>query len=51
MTDMSHDIGPCADCLCKRDIEVAADHVRIAAVDYPLLAVSLHQHFRAVGQF
>jgi hypothetical protein len=37
--------------LCQRDVEVPADHVRIPAVDYPLLAVSLHQHFRAVGQF
>jgi hypothetical protein len=25
--------------------------VRAAAVDYPLLAVSLHDHFPAVGQF
>ena len=48
---MSHDIGLSADCLCQRDIEVPADHVRRAAVDYPLRAVSLHQHFRAVGQF
>jgi len=48
---MSHHIGLRADCLCQRDIEVPADHVRMAAVDYPLVSVSLHQHFRAVGQF
>ena len=39
------------DCFRQRDVEVVTDRVRPAAVDNPLLAVSLHDHFPAVGKF
>jgi hypothetical protein len=48
---MPHDIGLGPDYLQKHDIEVVADHVRLAAVDDPMLTASLNHHFPAVGQF
>ena len=39
------------DCLRQRDVEVVGKRVRAAALDYPVLAVSSHHHFPAVGQF
>jgi hypothetical protein len=35
----------------QRDVEVVTHRVRATAVDYPLLAVSLHDHFPAVRKF
>ena len=48
---MPHDIDLGADCLQERNVEVVADHVRVATVDDPVLTVPLNHNFPAVGQF
>ena len=47
---VSCDLGPGVDCLRKGYVEVVSNCVCVAAVDYPVLATSLHHHFPAVGQ-